>query len=389
MKTFKMLAALGALVALGDAPARAADGKTFLLTVSVSQYPKLPKFRPLDHADAAAQKLHDALLAQTPKDKREAHFLACSGDPTNYPTVKKIRSTLAHFASQARPDDRVLVVFIGHGFENRDGAALVAYDSELSDPNSFLPVREVVGRLKAMRCNERCVMVDACRDFRDDMSVKEVNDYQDPNDALRKAAGVLPQSGSTFLVQSCSEGEFAYERPDGAGLMTERLIEAFTKPGAADANADGQVTVREAVDYARKFVRDDARGYHRAAQNLADVSSGDPFVLAKVDRLAPGAAPAGSAVATKLPLYPTHEIPLGAPSSPARVAGTGSGRTDRPIVNAAINGIPHNTPTGQVLDQLNRSTWGPGIPNPIPGQVRQYIPQAGAPLVGQIRRWAR
>lgn len=377
MENFKLLIAAGAIVVLGTSSAGAADSRTYVLTVSVSQYPKLPKFRPLDHADTAAKRLHDVLLAQTPRDKQESHFLVCGADSAKHPTAKNIRDVLVRFAQLVRAEDRVLVVFLGHGFENKSGAVLVTYDSELTDPNSFITVREIEGRLKAMRCGERCAFLDACRDFRDDLQVKEVTGYQDPNDSVRIAAGTR-KAGSTFIVQSCEPGEVAFERNDGAGLMTERLIEAFTKPGAADANSNGEVTVSEAVIYARRWVKDDARFYHRAVQNLSDMSSGDPFVLAKVSRLAPG-APVDSGVAQKPPLpYRSEDIPFGSLPSPS---STGRGSVDRPVVNAAIKGIPHDSRAGQVLDLINRS--------PIPSDVKQYIPTASTPLVSQIRRWVR
>lgn len=403
MNPFKTLLAATAL-ALTTATANAAN--VHVLTVSVSQCPKLPKFRPLDHADTSAKALHDLLRGGANVGGRD-EFLALSREPAAHPTVGNVRAALKRIAGEAKADDRVVVVFVGHGFENRDGAAVVTSDSELTNPNSFLAVREVVGRVKALPCKDKCVIVDACRDFRDDLKVTEAADYKpsaaEDLNAIDRKRNRLTKEHSVVVVQACAEGQYAYERPNKAGLLTERLIQALTVPGEADADGNGSVTVREAVDYARKHVRQDARDLHRAVQSVTDVSEGDPFPLAAVGKrdVAVAQTPPAPAVAPAGPL-PTHDIAFGhpaTPSSPMREGGFAAGTTfmpspvahgfgqpaplfqqPYPVMNAMVNGIPTDSRVGMGLT----------VARPfVPAEAQRYLPAAGVPIGPQIANMIR
>lgn len=417
MNVFKTLLATAAVAALASgSPARAADGKTFLLTVGVGRSPKMPSFRPLPNADKAAIRLYYALREMMPEARRDTVHLGDSMGGSQAPTVANVRAVLARFAAAATKDDRVIVAFVGHGFHTVGDAkkgepehdAVVLGDSDLNDPKSFLTVGEIFGRVTAMKCRDGAVFIDACRDFRDDLKVAVDPAYRPTgrtfaDDLDRRERGPADRDRRVCLVQACEAGTYAYEEDEGrGGLMTESLTLALSKTrpekeGTADIDGDGVVTIHEAVGYARTRVQIHARNRHRTVQKLTDEPAAEAFALANVDK-STGGKPTDVAAGPKPAADKVADAPTGLQAPKLEYAGMTATLQGGPPLTPASRGVVGNSnaaPAGwnggfaygqglpgvMVGGGINPSSPGGQVLNVLHGAGVPNLPPTGTPLL--------
>jgi hypothetical protein len=80
------------------------------------------------------------------------------------PTLKPvIEATLKDFLNTSRPQDCLLVVFIGHYVEMGDDVYLVPMEGDREEPKTLIPLKEVYGQLAACKSRQKVLVLDVCR----------------------------------------------------------------------------------------------------------------------------------------------------------------------------------------------------------------------------------
>lgn len=171
----------------------------------------------------------------------------------------------------ARPDSRVYVYFSGHGAPSvGDGAAYLVPrdgDPEYLKSTAF-PLDRLVARLGALRIAHAFVFLDSC--FSGTGSRSVIAKGLRPLVAVRKRA----VSGRVSVL-SAAAGNQAAGSADARrhGLFTFHLLAGMG--GAADANADGRVTLRELHEYLFRRVKDEAAAANRDQTPVLESASPD------------------------------------------------------------------------------------------------------------------
>src|SRR4051812_31698894 len=172
--------ALGALLAAcalaapasADTPKRAAAGATsknaFVVLVGISKYDD-KQIKPRAHAEADVQALYDLVTSKDHlgADPRNVRLLLGSkdakrgGEPA---TRANILKALKWVAGEARPDDLVILTFVGQGGplgESGDSRCYFASDSTFKNrAKDAVAAEEIEEALKSLKSKQFCVFLD-------------------------------------------------------------------------------------------------------------------------------------------------------------------------------------------------------------------------------------
>lgn len=220
----------------------------YAVVIGVSSYKNLPQDTWLPFARKDAENVFSTLI-----DKDAGNF--------EYENVVKlidasatrdnIRDTLENWLpSHAKPTDRVVVFYVGHGVVDPAGRGyLVPYDIDPGRLAETAYPMDQLGEVLSKRVQSRwkVLLIDACHSGK----VTVDSNFLKVNESLRG----LPQG---FLTMASSRAaERSYEDPalaGGNGLFTYFLTQGWK--GEADTDpADGIVTADELVNYVKREVR--------------------------------------------------------------------------------------------------------------------------------------
>jgi hypothetical protein len=303
---------IGLLALLGSPAEETKKGKRYVIAIAPTTYTDAAKFRPLTRTEADAGLLVKALI----RDEKQDYGMVVgesngAQNPVLKPTAENIRSLLKTLSELAQEEDEVILFFAGHGFENETGSVYCPSDASFSDPNRMIYVKELTDRLNAMAPQRKLLILDACREFRDNLEVK----YVAPENPLGETTfqKQVDPKAMRVVIEACSSGGYAYEMPGTqSGIVTTVLLEALT--GKADSSRDGEITIRELVDHLRSGVPRRAREARQVSQmlDIRDGSDGN-WLIANCPKLE---TPAEEA---KKPIQLSPEIAnanLSAPAGP-------------------------------------------------------------------------
>lgn len=166
----------------------------------------------------------------------------------------------------ARPDSRVYLYFSGHGAPSvGDGAAyLVPRDG---DPeylkSTAVPLEKLVARLGTLRIAHAYVLLDSC--FSGSGARSVIAKGLRPLIAVKKTA-----VSDRVSILAASAGNQAAGSSDTRrhGLFTFHLLAGIR--GAADADADGRITLKELHEYIFRRVKDEAKTANRDQTPMLD-----------------------------------------------------------------------------------------------------------------------
>lgn len=227
-----------------------AHGKWGLI-IGVSNYDD-PDIRDLSYADEDAKALYELLV--DPKcggfGKNNVFLLTSDATTANQrPTRANILFYLELLAQKAKPEDTVIIMYSGHGTEERkEGAArkyLLPMEASLRVMEAYaIDNQEFVEKINKINAGRILIFLDCChaggisQSGKDTSSARLSDDYYK---TLAEAEGVI-----TFA--SCKGNQESFESPeDGHGIFTKYLLEALR--GAADTNHDGAATFKEVWEY--------------------------------------------------------------------------------------------------------------------------------------------
>jgi hypothetical protein len=140
------------------------------------------------------------------------------------PVKKAVESTIASFLESSRPQDRILLFWIGHLTELDNTAYLVPLDGELNAKETLIPLTWVFDRLRACKARQKILILDACRS-----KPGQGQETQATGPLGTKTAELLanPPAGIQVLSASAS-GQFSYEDEDG-GVFLKKLQDSLTQ----------------------------------------------------------------------------------------------------------------------------------------------------------------
>jgi hypothetical protein len=223
----------------------------------------IPRLR---YAVPDAEAIYQTLLA-TGGFKRE-RVLLLTDKTDRKPTLRNVRWALGTFlARSAAKDDTVLIFFAGHGAPEvdprgveRDGFAkyLVPADADADDLySSALPMDELETIFNRIEAERVVAFLDTCysgaaggRTF----GSRKTRAGQVDDEFIQR----LARSKGRAIITASRAAEVSLELAElGHGVFTYYLVEGLR--GAADANADGIVTLQELYEFVEQQVARKAR----------------------------------------------------------------------------------------------------------------------------------
>jgi hypothetical protein len=79
------------------------------------------------------------------------------------PTEPVIRDTITNFLDTSRPQDRILLLIVGHVVEVGDEPALIPIDGDTESKEGTIPMKWIYERLAACKARQKVLVLDTCR----------------------------------------------------------------------------------------------------------------------------------------------------------------------------------------------------------------------------------
>ena len=142
------------------------------------------------------------------------------------PTKTVIQETLVNFLQTSRPQDRVMVFFIGHAVEIGDEAYLVPIEGELENADGLIPLKWVYKQLDECKARQKVLVLDVGRS---NPSRGAERPGTGPMGPKLDAALKDPPAG-VQVWSACSGEQFSYETDsDPEGVFLDKLEVALEK----------------------------------------------------------------------------------------------------------------------------------------------------------------
>lgn len=242
------------------------------------------------------------------------------------PTKTVIEKTLTNFLERSRPQDRILVFFIGHAVELGDDVYLAPIEGELDQAKSLIPLKWFYEQLAKCKARQKVLVLDGNRYHRTFGQERPGGDEMGPKlDALLQA----PPPG-VQVWSSCIAKQRSYASDDfPMGTFLESLQKALQQGGGGKIQeVEEALPLERYVEQVNKFMKDDlskrkleqvSRLSGKEADGGAAYDPKEPAPPEAKTALAP--PPAGNQQNKKLvesvldqvgtpPIKVTHETPL-------------------------------------------------------------------------------
>jgi tetratricopeptide (TPR) repeat protein len=268
-------------------PVKPPDGKTiprsYALVIGVGDYRSLPATAKLAFAERDAEAIYSVLISPEGGNFRAENVRKLTGAKATLANMKKELETWLPGA--AKPEDRVLVYFAGHGFvDPKSGKAFLApYDL---DPNNIAATgysMDQLGKIigSSVQAKWKVLLTDSCH-----------SGAITPEQGEIVNKSLLDLNRSMFSMTASRARERSFESKDwggGHGIFTYYVVRGME--GYADENKDSIVTADELAEYVRRNVREASKGQQNPT---VDKGNFDPQMLLAFhpSRVSPGEAPA-------------------------------------------------------------------------------------------------
>jgi len=256
----------------------------YALVIGISKYQKLDASENLQFPESDADALYRILISQEGGAFPAENVRLLKG---NEATLSRVQREMEDWLpSVARPSDRVVVYFAGHGFVKNGRGYLAVWDFDPASPEQTAYPMDVLGRVlsERVKAHWKVLLTDACH------SGKIVADSRD--EGVDQQFQNLPKSFLTLTATSAREK--SYEGPGlstGFGLFTYFVVQGL-KGNADNDPCDGIITAHELVEYVRSNVQRYARE-RQVFQTPSDRGDYAPEMVLGVSRgcLGGGASP--------------------------------------------------------------------------------------------------
>jgi len=232
-----------------------ASAEKWALVIGVQRYSEAKGFAPLRFTERDAQAFRDLLVdpQRGGYDESRVKLLTTAAqDPEQLPTRGNILGALRSLVSRAQsdrehPPDTVLVYFSGHGVHKERESYLIPVDAGRDDlAETAVSLEAVRERLNDCGAKKQIVVVDACRS-------EPVGKGEGERQSVEFAQALerFARAEGRVVLASCGKDQLSYEDEDRKhSAFTGFLLEGLK--GAADADDDGVISIREAHAYASR-----------------------------------------------------------------------------------------------------------------------------------------
>jgi uncharacterized caspase-like protein/tetratricopeptide (TPR) repeat protein len=219
----------------------------YAVVIGVGKYPNLPADKQLDYAESDAEAVARVLLSAEGGNIPPENLRKLIGRDA---TRERIADALENWlATTAKPEDRVIVYFAGHGVVTPAGGVLAPHDFELGRAAETGYPMQRLGDVLAnkVKAQWKVLLTDACHSGR-----------ITPQSTDEAVYGTLSSMPRGFLTLTSSrQQERSHEDAKlakGFGLFSYYLVEGWN--GEADAEPrDGVITADELIHYVSREVR--------------------------------------------------------------------------------------------------------------------------------------
>ena len=265
----------------GKAAGPAAVPTGYALVVGISRYANLPANQQLAFAERDADSIYSVLISPEGGNFRAENVHKLVGAKATLANIKRELETWLPGA--AKPNDRVVIYFAGHGFVVDGKGYLAPHDFKLDQPQTTGYPMDSLGKVigSSIQAKYKVLLTDSCHS-----GAITPETSRELSDKLRNL------DPSLFSLTASRDREQSFEDSqlgEGHGVFTYYVVKGLE--GAADDNGDGIVNADELTEYVRRNVRE----YTKNAQTpTSDRGSFDPEMLLAYNPggIAPGAPPA-------------------------------------------------------------------------------------------------
>lgn len=150
-----------------------------------------------------------------PKD--QVLWVSDRNEKSPQPLLKPVfEKTLGEFLAQSRPQDRILVTFVGHATIAEKKAYLVPFEGILDDVQTLIPLETVFADLKACKARQKILVLDVCH------GNVRFGQERPGGEAMSAelAAAIAAAPEGVEVITSCRETERSWETDiDPAGIF--------------------------------------------------------------------------------------------------------------------------------------------------------------------------
>jgi WD40 repeat protein/uncharacterized caspase-like protein len=268
-----------ATLAVNGAEALRRKGTAYVVAVGINQYAPNPFFRDLKYAVADAEDFAAEVKRQQERlAKYERVEVLALPDATA--TKAGLFGALTALKAKAQPEDAVLVYFAGHGLAAGGQFYLIPHDigvpaaaTQLNEQALLdallathgISARELEDAFEGLDAGQLTLIIDACNSGQ---ALGEEKEGRGPMNA--KGLAQLAYDKGMYILTAAQSYQAALEAPQvGHGLLTFALVEEGLKQAMADDQPqDGQIVLREWLDYATNRVPEMQLDKMKAARGL-------------------------------------------------------------------------------------------------------------------------
>ncbi len=268
-------ATFGSIHAQGPDP-EPAKGRQFALLIGVEKYQKA---MPLRYTINDVKTLATTLRDRGAFDDNDVLLMTDDAEfATRRPTRKNILEELPRWFSQMKPEDRLIVYFSGHGFQDLAGKLYLApIDVDPAHPaETGVPVEWLRKSLAECKAKFKLLLIDACHAGTEKAADGAVSvPAKEVGDAFRNLPGLVT------LASSTSEEKSQIWEDKHQSLFSYWLNQGLK--GHADADGDGAVDIDELNKFVHRSVVRTARAHFSRPQTPVWIAEkaveGSPLVI--------------------------------------------------------------------------------------------------------------
>ncbi|MBN8576031.1 MAG: caspase family protein [Cytophagales bacterium] len=260
-----------------------AKPKLYLVTIGIDKY-KNAKYN-LNYAQADADGVAEVINKQSRSLFQEVIPFAIRNDKA---VKANILAALNQIKAKALEQDMIVVYYAGHGVMSggankefyivpHDVTQLYGRDDMLAEKG--ISASELKTFASAINAQKQVFILDACQSA----GALDALENRARGAAEEKAIAQLARSTGTFWITSTGAEQFATEFAKlGHGIFTYALLEGVA--GAADANKDQRLTIRELSTYIENKVPELSEQLKGTAQFPSAYSFGNDFPIAVFEK---------------------------------------------------------------------------------------------------------
>jgi hypothetical protein len=178
------------------------------------------------------------------------------------PLKPALETGITRFLETSRPQDRVLLLFVGHVVLIDDAGYLVPIEADTTDTTGLIPLAWLFDKLKACPARQKVLVLDTCR--------------IDPGRGVeRPGSGPMPDRLEALLRKApegvqvwsaCSKGEYSYE-VDGVGVFLDKLYAALSDKSLLKQHEDDPLPIEAISDAVAKTTAAEVHSQYKAKQS--------------------------------------------------------------------------------------------------------------------------